>query len=489
MERGEPEHPGERALEEREALDDLRVTRLDGAAPAGRYASRAWRWGLRLGGLVALLSLIAIAAVALGPLLSPLVPRPAPSKAAPLDITTLRLPEGVRSCVVDGAWSPDSAQVALVRDSACDTSATQPSPNVMIFNGATGKLLSAFPLDATLLEGVRGDPTMRAAGAYRVGFERVAWEPDDIQIAILFTVFPIYGSGATAFGLALLTVRGVDTGAMSAWTNTPSAYTPSGPLTLTGPHTVAEWDIQEGHRTLTVTPAYAYRWGADGSLEPVAPPTAQSASADLAGGFSMWRSGRIWAVNALTCDNGVEKLLSQPYIALNLSTLAWSPDGRYVTQVSVNGRYDTPGAPTQTTQEPQSTPSTCGGGQVTPDQLPLAPIHDAGLRAALTLAASGGNVSVELEWRPDGQRLAALTFNIAGTGSAIVIYDCRTGAPLRRYTAGQFPINGLPGTGPAKNFDTVFTGGSWSPDGRRLLIEASGTGAAPFILGPGALGA
>ena len=248
---------------------------------------------------------------------------------------------------------------------------------------------------------------------------------------------------------------------------------------------------QGNDHALSVTPSYAYRWGANGALEPVtlpdtpSSPTGPTGSAISSGGFSMWRRGEIWTVNAILCGDGAAKFLPQPYVALDLSTLAWSPDGRYIADVSIGGRY---AAPASATPEPLSTSTACSQGPM-PGQLPLAPIHDAGLRSALALVASTTGASADLEWRPDGQRLAALTFNAAGNSNTILIYDCRTGALLKRYIAGQIPINGQPGTGPAKNFNEVFTGGAWSPNGRRLLIEASGIGAVPFIMGPGALGA
>lgn len=396
--------------------------------------------------------------------------------------------------MVDGAWSPDSAQVAIVRDTACDANATTSSPDVMVFNGKTGDLARAFPLDAEILQATA--PDSRAARSMRVEIVGVAWSPDGVQVAAPFIVVPSNASGPVAIGAALLTARGAHSGAVRLWTGTAHDFAPSGLLAQTRPHVIMVWDTQrEAQRALTVAPAYAYRWGMDGALEPVAmsdaapgAPSGPAGGAISSGGFSLWRRGQMWAVNALDCGGGAEKFLARPYIALQLSTLAWSPDGRYITQVSAAGRYDTPGSPSTATPTTPSPFTACSAGPA-PDLLPVGPQHDAGLRAALALASAPGIVSVDLEWRPDGRRLAALTFNVSAIGSEIVIYDCRTGAVIHRYTAGQFPINGLPGTGPAKNFNQAFAGGAWSPDGRRLLVEAVGTGAIPFILGPGALGA
>jgi hypothetical protein len=479
---------GERASAERDTSDDFQAAALDGAAPDGRHAGRAWRWGLRLGGAVALLGLIAVAAVALGPLLAPLLPRPAAHKApAPLrDITALQIPPQARSCIVASAWSPDSAQVAIVRDSVCDSGArqNQPAPTALIFDGVTGQLVNGFSLDAKILQGI--EPASNARVNDLMELNGVTWTPDSQQIAAPFSVFPMSGPGPMMFGLAELTVRGPHIGDFQSTVGDVSPFISSDPPSHTTPHTITEWSLQAETRTLAVPPAYAYRWGADGALEPLA--AAPGSPSGQAGAFSMWRSGRIWEVNALACAGGAMRFLPQPYIALRLATLAWSPDGRYLAQVSVTGRYDAPGAPPNATPEPLTTPTACSAGPAL-ESLSLAPAHDAGLRAVLPLAASTGNATVDLEWRPDGQRLAALTFNVSGLGSSMTLYDCRTGAMLRRYTAGQFPINGQPGTGPAKNYNAVFTGGAWSPDGRRLLIEAVGTGAVPFIMGPGALGA
>ena len=489
MESGDRDGPARRAPEERDTLDDLRRSALDGATPGGALAGRAWRWGLRLGGVVALLGLIAVAAVAL----SPLIPRPAPTKPAPLDITALQIPAEARSCLVDGAWSPDGAQIALVRDSQCVPNATKPGPTVMLFNGTTGALLNAFPLVSAVSQ-VSTPSGGGAAPSERVILDHVAWSPDGIQLAIPFVVIPQSAASAMTIGVALLTVRGPDVGALKLKTETVSSLSPPDSLAQAGQHSITEWDVQEGPRALSVTPSYAYQWGANGDLEPVTPPATPGAPKGpaggvvISGGFSMWRHGLISTVNATLCDDGAEKFLPQPYVALDLSTLAWSPNGRYIAEVSASGRYDAPDAPANATPEPLTTSSACSPGPM-PGQLPLAPMRDAGLRSELALVASRAGASADLEWRPDGQRLAAIGEEPVAGINAILIYDCRTGALLERYIAGQIPINGLPGTGPAKNFNDVFIGGSWSPNGRRLLIEATGTGAVPFILGPGALGA
>lgn len=489
METGDPGDPGDPAQTRRDAPDGLLVTTLDSATSGESHTNRAWRWGLRLGGGIALLGLIAVAAVAL----IPLIPRPPAPKPKPLDITALQVPAAARSCIVASAWSPDSAQVAILRDSLCVPNGAQPGPSVLIFNGVTGSLVNAFPFnapsfDATIPPGSTGQTSDR------VDLVNVSWSPDGFQVAIPFIIGPLNAPSPVTLGLALLTVRGPDVGALRISTLTSSTFTPSDPLMQSGPHTIIEWDTQAAQRTLTLTPSYAYQWSVNGALEPIAPPSAQGAPSSPAGGasasgvFSMWRSGHIWSVNALACAVGGEKPLPHPYIALNLTTLAWSPDGRYIAGVNVSGRYDPPATPANATPTPRDPGTDCTAGPP-PDPLPLAPVHDAGLRSALALVGATGSASMDLAWRPDGRRLAAVTFNTAGSENAILLYDCRTGAVLKRYTAGQFPINGPPGTGPAKNFNEVFTGGAWAPNGQRLLIEATGTGAVPFIMGPSALGA
>jgi WD40 repeat protein len=250
---------------------------------------------------------------------------------------------------------------------------------------------------------------------------------------------------------------------------------------------VRVWDMREfqssGQRVVTITPAFAYQWTADGALEPTDPARVPASR----GTFSMWWSGQIWAVNALSCDSGTERFLPRPYIAFYLSRYAWSPDGSYLAQVNVAGRYDAPGPLHIVTPGPQPTPATCRSGPP-PDQELLGPPPDNGLRSAMALASSTGDPSIDVEWRPDGKRLAAVTFGSGGLGSAVLIFDSHSGATLRRFTPNQLPISGSPGTGPAKNFNGAFIGAAWSPDGRRLLVETAGTGVVPFILGPGALG-
>jgi hypothetical protein len=464
---------------------DLRATALDGAAAGGRL----WRWGLRLGGGVALLALIAVAAIAL----SPLIPRPAAPQPPPLALTALQLPAVARSCISGAAWSPDSARVAIVRDSVCDANAAHDlnDPSALVFDAASGKLLSAAPLALFLL-------TSGAPPKGQVALDGVVWSARGDQLAVLFTIFapdPARGLAPASYGVALLTLRGATLILTAFWAGNVASENFLDPLELPyGPQGVVEWNLRpgaDGPRTLTVTPAYGYRWNPDGSLTPLAQPVNQpgaasgSTSASLAS-FSMWSAGQLWAVNALLCSNGLNTFLPQPYLALTLSRLAWSPDGAYLVALSVAGRYPLPGA--APTSASTVTPAFCSGGPAT-ESAPLAPMPDAGLRAAEPLAASPVNAAVSLAWRADGERLAAFTFNITGSGGAILIYDCRTGARLKRITASQIPITGDPGTGPAKNVATIFTGGTWSPDGRRLLVEATGAGAAAFILGQRALGA
>lgn len=471
----ESDGPGGGAPPERKDADDLRVTSLDGAGAGHASTRRAWRWGLRVGGLAALLALIAIAAVALGPL----VPKPVRHVTPrPLDFITLKFPPDAGQCVLDGAWSPDGARIAIVRDKQCHDATGQPAPTLLIFTSATGALETTYPLTEGILSLTGGS---NSAAPYTVQLMGVAWTPDGARIGVLFGTFAQTG-GLASLGLALVTVRGPHTGASQIWASDKVVTVSANPAGQTGSQDIQEWDVQDGLQTaLTLAPAYAYQWGAAGALTPLS-------GAAGKGTFSMWSSGRLWPVNALICDPAGEKFLARPYVSLTLSRVAWSPDGRYLVPVSVSGRYDTPSAGGRATPAPSVTPSTCET-EPNPGQSPLAPTHDAGLRAAVALAASGGAVTIDLEWRPDGKRLAALTFTQGGSDSSILIYDCRTGALLDHVTAGQFPITAQPGIGPAKNFNVVFTGGAWSPDGRRLLVQTAGTGFDTFVLGPKSVGA
>jgi hypothetical protein len=470
---------------ERDEPTTVHVTTLDDSHPAAwnaRLTGRAWRWGLRLGGTTALLGLIAVAVIAL----SPLLPRHQAPKPAPLDMVALRVPAAERSCLAGVAWAPDGAQVALVRDSVCDTSSLA-GPTVMTFNATTGEMVGAFPIDFSFLCASRSCAKERPAA--QVALDGVAWSPDSMSVAIPFTVYAATGPATelnlAMFGLAQVAVRGADIGATRSWVESSTA---SDLLTQPGPVSAIEWDDTDAaYRTLNIAPASAYAWSADGTLTPVTLPTSPGSVSSPAGGvgmsggaFSMWRSGSDWQINALDCASSEWKLLPRPYVALYLTSLAWSPDGRYLVQVTIATRSDV-------SQAPAGKPSGCRVEPL-PVSAPLAAEHDAGLRAALALVAADVNVSEDVEWRPDGQRLAVVTIPASGNDGAILIYDCRSGKLLRRYTASQIPLNGQPGTGPAKNLETLFTGSAWSPDGRRLLIEASGTGATPFILGPRALG-
>lgn len=481
MSSDEPEHPDH---ETPDAPPGLSVSALDTAAEAGavgaRGRGRTWRWGLRLGGGVALLALLAVVAVAI----SPLIPRPAPPKSQPppsLAVVPLQLPSGAPSDFTGEAWSPDGRSIALVLDSSSDPGATtNPSDSTaLIFDSHSGQFLNGFPLDRMIL------PANAPSGA-QVALRGVIWTADNQRIAVLFTVLEPDQNDTlspTADGLALLTVRGPSLGRIVFSLDSPLIQPGAVPQTRDAPREVGVWDTYGGglaRQQRMVVDSLAYRWTDNGAL--VAMPSA-SAPGDL----SLWRDGQLTLVNAFVCAGDTGKPQERPYLELSLSTLAWSPSEQYLTSLNATRSYDVPAVNGPTpTPGPVTLTGACSAGPAY-DSLEPGPRHDAGLVAAEALAASPNNSWAGLEWSPNGQRLAVFPFNMTGAGGAILIYDCHTGKLITRVTASQIALSGQPGSGPAKNFDTIFTGGVWSPDGRSLLIEASGVGARPFVLGPRAL--
>lgn len=480
--------------------DDLRVSPLDAsdgrarsrlpAALRGPALRRLWRWT----GAVAALALAAILIATLAPHL----PRPAPSRPAPIPYTALRVSPDVSRCMTSFSWSHDGRQIAALTSYDCaaaNPGVSAPVSKLYIFNAATGASAATIdigePLDLALR---RAGIDTNATSQYGVSFFDSAWSPDNHLIA---TQFAVYSDRMFVDGVALATVNGAQAGHVAVLTNTPFVAGSPPPQQASGfaLAPTERWDLMTGAvSTVYLQPALAYRWLPDDALV-AAEPLAESANApapsdagaptgDPIGGeeFSLWRTGYVTLINATACDPTTP--LPAPYAEVTLGGVVWSPDGRYLLDVNVNARLLAPiaKAPAQSSTSPYG----CIGGPAL-DQLPAAALHDKGLAVAVKRLDPTGSQELSLAWSPDGRRLAALTIALNRSVGTAALYDCASGTRTHAFTSSEFynPDAFSNSEDPTTGFVQAPV---WSPDSSHLLLAVDGVTPQVIVLGPAALG-
>jgi hypothetical protein len=484
--------PGEEQPFSQDADDEAPVILpLDGAQGAARASQ--WRWGLRLGGLVAVVVLAIVVVVTL----APVIPRPATPAGQP-DYLALALPSELRFCATNGYWSPDGQRIAVPRAPSCGSGGVGVSnlPDIYIFDALNGEPITAYSIMPTISDAL----AQAGLSGAQVSYSGVTWAPDQRALVAQFVVAQALPQGARGTyireraGVALVSLAGPHTGAVSALISARGLSMASEGIGFApGLLAVDEWDIRHlSARQLDLPATLAYEW-LPGDLLIGAPPASSGAKGDantltevsdqtsnFPGGqrVSMWRTGYLAQVNAMDCEQSSGEAPKTPYTALYLSSPAWSPDGRYLLTITL------------VAQAPVSLPPTAGASRppfclsgAAASAFPLAPIHDRAMRAALGLIG-GGVTSMKLLWSPDGARLAALPSQNSQASNAITIYDTATGATLARISAGPSQIPGAQGS----DADARFINASWSPDGRRLLAVVEGQRFNIRLYGPRALG-
>jgi hypothetical protein len=485
---GEPADKSGSDDAELDDFDDLSVTALEPErASSFRPASvsgplrRVWR----ASGVIALIGLVAIVAVALGPHL----PRPAQPRAT-IPYLALGVSSDVARCLSGETWSHDGRQIAAVGSSTCGApyigqGQSDTQPNLLIFDAATGRKVATYLLDPAVRTALAQiGLKVNGASVYDISYFETNWSPDG---RLMEVGFGVYGEQASDVGVAVVTLTGAARGHISVWLDSANAVNAL-PANGFDAAPVERWDLTNGSQTtIYLSPALAYRWLPSDVLvadEPL--PVAGSAPAEPAaaalgdpiGGqsFTLWRTGTLSLINALSCGTGAAGVqpLSAPYAYLSLDSTVWSPDGRYLLYASVAaqaGIQSPSHAPTQTPIPTEPGVATfydlnpCDSGPP-PDQLPKAPIHDKGLQSALMLLDLSGDNQLSLAWSADGQRLAVATFTPSQGTGALIVYDCATGAVLQQLTGDQFE-------GAASAID-LAQDPVWSPDSSQLLLSVSG---------------
>ncbi|HEX8997544.1 MAG TPA: hypothetical protein VF812_16070 [Ktedonobacterales bacterium] len=430
----------------------------------------------RASGVVALVALFAIVIVAVAPHL----PLMTPARVIP-QYTALRITSEMARCLLGGSWSHDGRQIASARSINCSAPYLdhgQPGPNLIIFDARTGRQVAGFALDDQVRAALVGVGLRQTPDLFSINYYQTDWSPDDRRLVARFGV---YGDNIAVGGAAVVTLSGPTRGRVIVSLNAPLAMGGAAPpVNGFDPMPVDRWDTFTGANELIyLSPALAYRWLPSDVLvaEQPLPATAKAPAGSAATppdvtpngpAFTLWRDGGL----ILTSERNCGPIF--PLLTLNAST--WSPDGRYLLEIDVQARLPMIGAASGPVG---STFGTCNGPS--PDQLPNAPIHDNGLRAAMGLVDPTGNSALTLAWSPDGSRLAVTNYSYPVRAGTVMVFDCASGEMIRRFTGAEFDAT----PSPADMAQTPV----WSPDGSHLMLSVDGEVAKIVILGPESLGA
>ncbi len=423
---------------------------------------RHWRLARALG-ILALVLLMLLLSLRTGltlffvvkPSLHPIKLPPRPVQIRPSRVN-LPQQDGF-ACLADTAWSPDSKRIAFLgyqHDCAQGTAVYEPGL-VMVHDARSGKLVARLWPDSTILHALRVRFPW-AHGVPVIYYDMLLWSPDGQRVALTFSVvFTPEGATPLFDGVLLADEDGGHAQVLLQPQQDSSQYT--------------EWDLKRGELRavppspsissssfITVPPALAYRWGADGTLipetrltsttAPSPPPLGSVGNPDGGTSFTIWQPG--WA--ELTTEASANGPVHLPGVySWNTVFRAWSPDGRYlVYPIALASRLEPTGQPL---------PSHQALVDFQLEQVPLLPVRDAAFQRileALPQILIDSNTMM-VAWRLDGRLLAAYNADEKTLG----LYDCTSGNQL-----ASLLLPTSHGSLSGSNFM------SWSPDGSQLLL-------------------
>ena len=381
--------------------------------------------------------------------------RPVQSSPALLTSTSpqsrLRGQDGI-ACLLDAQWSPRGDAIAVLGYAyTCPTNHNAPGV-LNVYNARTGKLTAQWQLDDTILN-IIGAPTINGQGQSTHGvlatsslhnassaksgsksilpfsFGHVMWSPDERRFALSFVLY----MQQPFSGILIMNVNGRFSHLI---------FQSSG----THQQAASEWNIATGQALgfISIPPAIAYHWQANGSLVPFlhssarppqpVPLTGPVGNPDGDPIFTVWQP----AITAFTPIAG--------YYGWSTSFSAWSPDGRYlIDDINLQGFYKPPAS-------------------IVPNIQALAKLkvgHNRLLsprKVALYELLEGFPL---VSWRPDGRMLA--TYFARGQ---VIFYNTRTGQSLQtlKLPPGQHLLSG------------TLALLRWSPDGSHLLLSSPSYG-------------
>lgn len=450
-------------------------------APA-RSLRRGAIFGAAAVAIIAIVALIAILVANLGGARRPTTTthqHAAPPASKPI-VRINPLGDGL-ICVEQLAWSPDSTQVAVLGNTAtCGASSEgEQSTGIYIYDARTGDLAQRLQPDSSLAgsSAVQDAIAKSVSNAYntpQLEYMGMVWTPDGKALLLPYRILTSAPNAATPTYVTGLMRLGVHSSTLTnVWLDPPQ----------TSPDIVSErWDLTTGTPVRLPWPgaASAYSWTSDGALATdSAPAGAAIGTPDGGQSFSIWQPGVLLYQDSqanLASAGPATETPVQGDVGWSPTIMALSPDGHYF-YAYFSYAFDA--------FDSLTPPST---QRVSPSEPTLAPRDKALLTLAQQMTQATGDITQQpgfaVAWRPDGKLLAAVSLNVkfaqtttAPSALTVSIYDTTTGQMVKQFTPDWSGLT----TGNSSR-ETV----TWSPDGKRLLLEDNVYGEIT-IWGPGAL--
>ena len=366
------------------------------------------------------------------------------------------------------AFSPDGARLAVIGDfSPCHQlipGLPRCGHGLAIYDGHTGKLMQASPIEPLLGVTIPDDSSRLARGSGGfVILTDLGWSPDSVWIAMVYTVFdtPVPTSPDNMLDSGLLLIN-PQTGATrvirgdSGYFDSIEGSSPTRPI----------WHLSSGGETAGFTPApgLIYSWSAAGLPTPTLPlrspldtlPATASVGYPVGlpdGGapFTIWQPGLILGPGSTPNGGGRSEFVT--------SFVSWSSDGQNVGTFTLGLSLPTPMRAESVVSASQGTPVP---SVLQPATLPATPPRDVALARVQEAVGQYGWALVG--WNPAGDTLASVVC-FARIGESLELRDAASGAVV-----GAAPLRLQPGDpGCADNATTNLTM-TWAPDGSIVVL-------------------
>ncbi len=368
------------------------------------------------------------------------------------------------ACLLDTAWSPDSASIAFLGyDKACVYgSHVYEQGAVAIYTSTSGKLVWLFSPDSAIFQRLHTQfPIIHVA--LDIYYSSILWSPDGQHIALTFS-------------LGLPTQKPLPTGTIAGVALVDNGGHVQVMLSAHADNGLpVEWDLQKQQvmaqtvipsplpavntgTAIPDIPAFAYHWGSNGALMPdfirdryLHLPRSKVGMAQIGRignpdgdpSFTLWQPG----TGMLNTRDSRGDSYAPGIFTWNSDFSAWSPNERYlISSVNLQGLLQLPGHPL---------PSHQTLAKFNMDSVPYFPVRDVALQNLL-LALNSSTFNVVVAWQPAGYVLAAYDYGMID----LDMYDSVTGSEVALLALPDEFRTDLAGT-------TLLR---WSPDGSHLLL-------------------
>ena len=396
---------------------------------------------------------------------------PSPVNIAPALV--IPLSEVGFSCVTDESWSPDSTAIALLGyASGCEYDSDNAVGLVTIQDARTGKRLAQVKPDILIKKAFYAQfPAIHDSLIFY--YQTATWSPDNVQLALLFSLHTKSQVGGAAFsGVLLFDQRQKSTRILLQQEGLPSYQISAS--------SYMEWDILHGNTIPTPTlensdpfvfsssipVAEEYAWDNNGGLVPQTQRTFPLNGIGSTNGspvFTVWQPGGVELVKqdqsgGTTFDPGI--------FVWEVNFIAWSPDGRYLIQDAyLAARLEPPG-------HPRPDHKTLVAFHM--ENLPVLPVRDAALLSALKMLSSAQTVGtlyhMIVSWAPNGQLMGMTTYELAKKN----LYSTKLGYAVATL---QAPKVSIPYGQSSHGGYFAFSSPNWSPDSSHILAQDPTTNA------------